>query len=208
MLTLTLFNTDFTENDEHLSHLFVTIRDAMLCNIVYQESRNVSRLLHDTKGFTWYKYQTRLTTVRSATNPVDNHWQAGGSWADKERTVIAGRQCRLEAGTPAIPSLRSPFHSPSRPSCHISLASKPISYLNLHLRFLTFAAHSTIKYIPESPRCFLGRLYTYLYLFMQRPWILFSDYSCYNGKSEELCDFFVRSILFAHAIVHKFIDEI
>lgn len=112
----------------------------------------------------WNECQTRLTTVRSATNPVDNHWQAGGSWADKERTVIAGRQCRLEAGAPASPSLRSPFHSPSRPSRHIFLASKPISYLNLHLRFLTFAS-STVKYIPKSSRCFL-RLSVYLYLFI------------------------------------------
>lgn len=103
----------------------------MLCNIiVYQESRNVSRVLRDMERVL---NETDDCTICD-TNPVDNHWQAGGSWTDKERTVIAGRQCRL--GTPANPSPRSSFHSLSRPSCHVSLASKPISYL--HLRFLTF----------------------------------------------------------------------
>lgn len=73
---------------------------------------------------------------------MENHCRAAGSWADKERTVIAGRQCRLEQRHAAprrwapllSPSLASPF------SCSFSLsvslvvllASKPINYLHLH----------------------------------------------------------------------------
>jgi len=73
----------------------------------------------------WCGTSSRLTTYDwwSATNPVDNHWQTGGSWADKERTVIAGRQCRLEAGVP-LSSFVIPLFI-SRFLCHVSPASKP-----------------------------------------------------------------------------------
>lgn len=135
-----------------------------------------------------------LTFVRSATNPVDNHWQAGGSWADKERTVIAGRQCRLEAGTPACPSLRSSFHPPSHPSCHVSLASKPISYL--HLRFLTFAVSTRLF---SNLRDTYSDSFAYLYLLVDFEvdcFLITIKMYCNRKNREELRNFFICIIDF------------
>lgn len=129
----------------------------MLCNIVYQESRNMSRLSRETKRVVG-ETANRTIYDKSGWQPLTSRRQLSGQRANGYCSTTV--QTRSRHTGESVPSLRSSFHSLSRPSCHVSLASKPISYL--HLRFLIFAT---------STRLFQNLQVTFsdVYLFIYTP---------------------------------------